>query len=928
MSRVFLCLTAQHDGRLLLLAVLVCMLASLSVINMFHRARALTGALRFAWVVGAGIASGCGVWATHFIAELAYSPGFAISFDVFFTAVSLAIAIVLSIAGIAIAIYVPHRLSAAIGGAVLGTGIVCMHYSGIHALQIAGSIFWATDLVVTSIVFAVLFGAFALEIASRGDQTRLLVAAASMLALSIVSLHFVGMAAVGIIPNPLTLISPSTLSPPVLSFVIAMVVGSLMVIGLSAAMSDRHTRREIRARNKLLDAALNNMNQGLCMFDAQNRLLVWNERYCRMYKIAPWTGCTIRELLEARIAAGTFPLNVDRYENDLIATLRQGKTFTNNIELPDGRMIAVVNQPIGGGGWVATHEDVTERRRAEAELGRTRSFLDTIIKSVPMPIIVKSIPDLRYVLINNAAEKFFGIPTEGIIGKTAHDVWGQDIARAVAAQDHELIRTAHEIYYDEHELVTGSGDTRIVTSTRLPIMGADDKPQYLITVIHDVTQQKQDKAKISYLAHHDPHTDLPNRNAFNESLNVTLEAAAKSGEHFALMSLDLDRFKGVNDVFGHSVGDGLLLQVARRLEAACEGAFLARTGGDEFAVVVKSGPQPATAEATAERIVETIGSEFVIGAHRLAIGATVGISVYPSDGTDASALIANADAALYRAKTDARGSIKFFEPDMDKELRERRALAHDLRSAIANEELELFYQPVANAEGAIIGFEALARWHHPRRGMVRPDIFIPLAEESGLIDMLGEWVLRTACREAASWPNQLRIAVNLSPVQFRHDDLVAQVHTILLETGLPARRLTVEVTEGVLVHDFSRALSILRRLKTLGVRVAMDDFGTGYSSLSYLQAFSFDTIKIDRSFVANVCTKPQSAAIVKAVISLAHGLGLAVVGEGVETEEQRVFLREASCDRMQGYLIGRPHPIERYAGAVGRVTAKSIAAAG
>ena len=281
-------------------------------------------------------------------------------------------------------------------------------------------------------------------------------------------------------------------------------------------------------------------------------------------------------------------------------------------------------------------------------------------------------------------------------------------------------------------------------------------------------------------------------------------------------------------------------------------------------------------------------------------------------------------------KSEARGSIRFFEPDMDKQLREKRALQHDLRSAIANNELELYYQPQAHIDGEITGFEALVRWHHPRQGMVPPSTFIPLAEESGIIIALGEWVLRTACREAASWPRPLQIAINLSPVQFQHGDLAKLVHSILLETGLSPGRLELEITEGVLIGDFSRALSILRRLKNLGVRIAMDDFGTGYSSLSYLQSFPFDKIKIDQSFIANLTNNPQSAAIIRAVIGLGHGLELPVVAEGVETQEQLVFLAKSSCSGIQGYFIGRPQPIAHYAEVVGRrVAAKpAIALAG
>jgi predicted signal transduction protein with EAL and GGDEF domain len=296
---------------------------------------------------------------------------------------------------------------------------------------------------------------------------------------------------------------------------------------------------------------------------------------------------------------------------------------------------------------------------------------------------------------------------------------------------------------------------------------------------------------------------------------------------------------------------------------------------------------------------------------------SIGVAIYPANGADAATLIANADAALYRAKSEGRATIRFFDADMDKRLRDRRALQHDLRSAVARGQLVVHYQPQARIGGEVIGFEALVRWHHPTHGIVPPATFIPLAEESGLIIPIGEWILREACREAASWSQPLQIAINLSSVQFRHGDLAGLVHAILLETGLSANRLELEITESVLIGDFSRALSILRRVKAMGVRIAMDDFGTGYSSLSYLQSFPFDKIKIDRAFISNVDRNPQSAAIIRAVIGLGRGLDLPVVAEGVETKEELAFLVGEACQEVQGFLIGKPLPIAHYRDIVG-----------
>jgi diguanylate cyclase (GGDEF)-like protein len=467
--------------------------------------------------------------------------------------------------------------------------------------------------------------------------------------------------------------------------------------------------------------------------------------------------------------------------------------------------------------------------------------------------------------------------------------------------------------------VTPAGDARVVTTTRLPVANGEGTPRYIISVLHDVTQRKRDEARITYMAHHDSMTDLPNRTSFNECLNGMVDLAKNSGSNFAVLCLDIDRFKAINDTFGLSTGDAVLKQLAGRLEEACEGAFLARVGGDEFCVISPAGAQPAGAEALAARLREATAADFDVNGHPISIGLTIGIALYPGDAQDVTGLLANAEAALYRAKAGHRGGVLFFEPEMDKQLRERRALQHDLKLALQNDQLELYYQPQADIAGNITGFEALVRWHHPRQGMVPPSTFIPLAEESGLIMALGEWILRTACKEAASWPKPLRIAVNLSPVQFQHGELANRIHETLLATGLSPNRLEIEITEGVLIGDFSRAMAILRRIKNMGVRIAMDDFGTGYSSLSYLQSFPFDKIKIDQVFIANLMNSPQSAAIVRAVIGLGQGLQLPVIAEGVETKEQRDFLAKASCDGMQGYLIGRPQPIAFYADVVGRL---------
>ena len=495
-------------------------------------------------------------------------------------------------------------------------------------------------------------------------------------------------------------------------------------------------------------------------------------------------GSTLLEMLEHRRQCGTFMENPTEYEFKVRTAARNRETMSFCVELPDGRVVELVNRPTADGGWVATHEDITER--------------------------------------------------------------------------------------------------------------------------------KQYEARIAHLAHHDVLTGLPNRAAFNECLATTLERARRSGDQVALVCVDLDRFKYVNDLFGHPIGDALLCEVAKRLKAAIGGVFLARVGGDEFTIIVTGGQLLDEAARLAERIVTAFGDYIQVDGRKLATHASVGVAIYPNDAADGEKLICNADAALYRAKADGPGSYRFFEPEMDRQLRERWELQHDLTSAVGRGEFELVYQPEALINGTIIGFEALVRWRHPTRGLILPATFIPLAEDGGMIIPLGEWILRSACREAASWKSSALLAINLSAVQFRHGDLPGLVHAVLLETGLSPSRLEFEITESVLIDDFGRTQAILRRLKALGVNIVMDDFGTGYSSLSYLQSFPFDKIKVDRSFVSDLDTNNNNAAIVRAVITLARSLNLPVLAEGVETEAQRFILSQAGCDQIQGHLLGAALPIENY----------------
>jgi diguanylate cyclase (GGDEF)-like protein/PAS domain S-box-containing protein len=572
---------------------------------------------------------------------------------------------------------------------------------------------------------------------------------------------------------------------------------------------------------------------------------------------------------------------------------------------------------------IALFDDVTERRSLSHELENAKKFLELIVDNIPVSLIVERVSDGRYLLANRSAETILNRQREEVTGLTAADIFNPREARLIIARDEAAIKK-RGLLTEEHPISTKDG-LRLFLTRRMTVLDEAGLPQYLIKTHEDVTDRRQTESRMAHMAYHDGLTDLPNRAAFLQALTQMIEACASTCEAFAVLCVDLDGLKEINDVFGHATGDKLLIEVAHRIQAAARGGVVARLSGDEFGLII-DGEQPAAGKALAQKVADALATEFQIDGKSVRTGVTTGISVFPQNGADAASLLANANAALFRAKQRSRGSIGIYEPEMDQQLRDRRVLHQELSVAIKNGELSLHFQPLAVAgssvaDSKIIGFEALARWLHPVRGFVSPGDFIPLAEESGLIVEMGEWILREACREAASWPNQLQIAVNLSPAQFMHGDLVGLVHSILLETGLAPGRLELEITEGVLIEDFDRGLALLRRLKALGVRVSMDDFGSGYSSLSYLQAFPFDKIKVDRAFVINLGRNPQSAAIVRAVIDLGHGLEMSIVAEGVETLDQLGFLANEGCDAVQGYLIGKPFPIGQYAAAVGRTEA-------
>jgi diguanylate cyclase (GGDEF)-like protein/PAS domain S-box-containing protein len=682
-------------------------------------------------------------------------------------------------------------------------------------------------------------------------------------------------------------------------------------LALSEAKANAERAEEAaRLAHETLLAALDVVPEGLAILDAKDRFVLWNRHYAELYaesQDALVPGIRFEETLRYGLARGQYPDAKGREEEWLQERLARHAQpqSTHEQQLVGDRWVRIEERRTADGGSIGVRVDITDLKRREA------SFR-LLFEENPLPMWVVDINTLQLLAVNAATCRHYGYSREQMLTMTVNDLR--------VPEERRLLR---EEFRQNRGTQTGQETRRHITAEgRVIEVAIEARPlrydgrDACVAVAFDMTDRKRAEQRIRHLACHDALTDLPNRAALDEHLSGVIERAAESNGRFAVLCLDLDRFKQINDLFGHSTGDMVLREVSRRLQTAAQGAFLARIGGDEFIAITEQEPLPAGAELLAARLQAALDGDIEIEQHHFELGLSIGMAVYPRDGEDARSLFANADAALYRAKHDGRGAIRFFTATMDQQLRDRRALELELRSAIVKGELSLEFQPQQHADGRTIGFEALARWHHPQRGPVPPGEFIPIAEESGLITELGEWVLREACREAASWPASLQIAVNVSAVQFRRSGLERIVQTILDETGIAPGRLELEITEGVLIEDVGRALQTLKELKALGVRLALDDFGTGYSSLSYLQSFPLDRIKIDRSFISNLGRTERSLAIVRAVIGLAHGLGVPVLAEGVETNSQLGTVLKEGCDEVQGYLIGRPQPIQAYASLI------------
>lgn len=544
----------------------------------------------------------------------------------------------------------------------------------------------------------------------------------------------------------------------------------------------------------------------------------------------------------------------------------------------------------------------TAKRRKHAAIPREASFR-LLFDSNPVPMIVCAFDDERILGVNDAAIEHYGFSRAEFENLTIRSLQAFEIEPPWLG-DHSNDELTARTW--KHVKADGTLIDLAIYSRQLVYA---DQPAVLLALM-DITERKRAEARLAFMAEHDGLTGLPNRKLLRQQMDDILQHTRRSAEKVGVLVLGLDNFKGVNDTLGHGIGDNLLRAVAKRLRSVLrEEDTLARLNSDEFAIVQSGLARPEDAVLLAKRLLEAVGEPYLLDGHSVVIGASIGIAMAPGDGDESEKLLKNADMALSRAKNDSRGTFSFFESGMDARAQSRRRIETDLREAIQHDVLRPHYQPLVDlSTGHITGLEALVRWPDPERGMISPAEFIPVAEDTGLISAVGGLMLRRACMDAATWPGEVRVAVNLSPLQFRAGNLLSIVMDVLKQSGLPAKRLELEITETLLLEKSEEVLATLHALRALGVRISMDDFGTGYSSLSYLRSFPFDKIKIDQSFVRGLGGNRDAQAIVRSIISLGVGLGVTITAEGVETEAELSCLRAEGCHEGQGFLFSRARP--------------------
>jgi diguanylate cyclase (GGDEF)-like protein/PAS domain S-box-containing protein len=683
-------------------------------------------------------------------------------------------------------------------------------------------------------------------------------------------------------------------------------------------VTERKRSEEKLFEQKLhIDTAIDNMSQGLVMFDAKGRTLLFNRRYLEMYNLSSdvvQPGCTLRELIAYRQQAGSFSGDPDAYSQGIIEGIGNGQTVTRSIELPDGRLIQIVNKPMEGGGWVVTHDDVTEAKRAQERIERESNEHRRLFElSQDMILVTDRRGDV--IRVSPIVEDILGYRPDELIGRSAaHVIYPDDLEETRTAmrlaRRGQSTRNCETRYHHK--------DGRVVT---LAWSGVWSEPEqiYFFTC-RDVTQRKMVDERLRQLAHYDQLTGLPNRESLWNDLSELIYASAEpDGRQTSIAMFDLDGFKDVNDTLGHSTGDRLLLEAARRMsDLASQKARFYRLGGDEFVLILADCGDPRDAGELVGSVIKSLGRGFDVNGHPIFVGASAGIAIAPAHGLSVDELLSNADLALYDAKAAGGRCYRLFMPVLRAKAELRRELDTELRRACDQQEFVLYFQPqIRMSDGAVTGAEALLRWRHPHRGILGPGAFIDTLAESAVVLEVGTWILETACRTAASLRakgHDIRMGVNMFPAQFQAERLQADIESALSKTGLPPEALEIEITENIALGHDEALLAPLRALRDRGVQLAFDDFGTGYASLSFLTRYPLTRLKIDQSFVRKIADRParEDTAIVRSIIMMAHNLGMDVIAEGVETAAQAAFLHAERCDEVQGFLYAKPLPADEF----------------
>jgi diguanylate cyclase (GGDEF)-like protein/PAS domain S-box-containing protein len=904
---IYACVRDDHDLRLVILAGLICIASSAAAVILLRHARDGNGTERTRWLVAAGMASGFGIWATHFIAMIGYDPGVVRGYALVPTIASLLTAIAGTSLGFWVALRSTPQTRRWGAAAVVGIGIAAMHYIGMQAVEIAGEIRWSAPHVLASIVFAIVPISPALSQALDRNDARGAGAATILIVTAILLLHFTGMAGISIIPSRVDAPASALLSPLGIGIAVAATAFSVLAFSMLAALMSARARSSIMASEREFKVLVQGISDcAIYMLDTDGRVASWNAGAQRLkgYSSDEAIGLELERFYSRKDALAGLP------RTGIETARRNGKFSAEGWRYrKDGtRFWAHVTIE-------AVHDDrglfhgFAKITRDMTHFKEHQDNLDAALSNMHQGLCLFG-RDERLIISNDRFGTIFGLSrTECAAGTSFEDVVRLTLEKRAGGS---ITQAALQEVLDRHrEYITRpEGGTLIVPYSESCTLSIAYRPMAgggWVSTYDDITERRRAEHRIEHMALHDGLTDLPNRSHYTERLDAEISRVARTGERIGVVAIDLDRFKEINDVHGHAAGDAVLCSLADRMRSVlASGEIIARVGGDEFAAFKPFKDEGELSDFLA-RLESCLTLPIELDGLSVVSGASFGVAIYPSDATTREQIANYADLAMYRAKSSAGTQIAYYEQGMDEAARARRILANDLRQAIARDEMSLAYQVQKSVlTEEITGYEALLRWEHPENGAISPNDFIPIAEETGEILRIGEWVLRSACHEAARWPDQLRVAVNLSAVQLMYVGLPDIVASALLESGLPGNRLELEITETALVADKVRALHVLRQIKAMGVAIALDDFGTGYSSLDTLNSFPFDKIKIDKSFLLEANESHQARAIIRAVLALGRSLNMPVLAEGLENDDQLELLQSEGCDEAQGFLWGRP----------------------